>query len=587
MIAPDSGSPDSPDEPSGLEEGERVVDAGVLSERRARRAEAEVASLRRQLAGEGGDGGGGEAEPAGEPAEARGAAAEAALSASRVAAHRVEDLVALVSELDSQLPVLEARRRTAELGTRRADEARLAHEREAGALRAEAERGALALRAAEERASSLREELAAAREEARAGADRELAARRVTRELVATATNALAQADSRLAAAEETARALAQDAARETEARQAAQRDAAGARAQLERERRELRHTEERLMRALAQSAARVRELEWAQERRRSLSTTAREQLAAEAQLRGPTHRPIGAAPSLATTLEQEARLPGRPWGGGARLAPSAPAGRARPASPTVRPVAPGVGWLGRALGALARRDPAAGADLVLGLLPLHGLRASRPADWDLLLQASGGCAWRVTSTEPGRPAEVSPLPAPRGRAANFRLQADAATFAALLSGARPRDAHHHGRLAVRGSRLRARRTLRAIAATPLDLRSAARAGLWLDPALAYLALAQAISPAWTAEHRFVVAHELTGEHAGRWFVSVDGAARLTVTAAPPIEPAATVRCSDAAFLSLLTGDPAPRGEKAALRGDVDAIALLRTWVARAQHPAA
>ncbi len=580
MIAPDSGSPDSPDEPSGLEEGERVVDAGVLSERRARRAEAEVASLRRQLADECGDGGESEADPAGAPPEARGTAAEAALSASRVAAHRVEDLVALVSELDSQLPVLEARRRTAELGARRAEEARLAHERESGALRAEAERGALALRAAEERATSLREELAAAREEARAGADRELAARRVTRELVATATTALAQADSRLAAAEETARALAQEAGRETETRQAAQRDAAGARAQLDRERRELRHTEERLMRALAQSGARVRELEARWVGIRPLSASARGALATEERLRART----GSERARTATLGQEARLARSSTvrsAGGARLAPSPPAGRSNRAPRAVRPVAPGEGWLGRALVALVRRDPVAGADLALALLPLHGLYSGEAADWDLVLETS---AWRVTSTEPGRLAEVTPLPGPRGRAAKFRLEADVAAFAALLSGAWPRDARRRGRLAVRGSRRRGRRTLRAIAATPLDLRSASRAGLWLDPGLAYLALARAISPAWTAEHRFVVAHELTGEHAGSWFVSVDGAAPLTVTATPPMEPAATVRCSDVAFLSLLTGEPPPRGEKAALRGDVDAIALLRTWVARAQR---
>ena len=190
--------------------------------------------------------------------------------------------------------------------------------------------------------------------------------------------------------------------------------------------------------------------------------------------------------------------------------------------------------------------------------------------------------AWRVTA-EPGRFAVLDRLPAARGRAASFRLEADARGLAAILAGAEPRAARRYGRLAIRRSRRRARPTLRALASTPLDLATAARAGLPLDPDLAYLALAQTIAPAWTARERFVIAHQLVPSGRTCAVSAADGQ-RLRVTAGPPPRADATVRCADEAFLGLLAGDAGPPGGKAALRGDLRSLALLREWVARAQH---
>ena len=40
---------------------------------------------------------------------------------------------------------------------------------------------------------------------------------------------------------------------------------------------------------------------------------------------------------------------------------------------------------------------------------------------------------------------------------------------------------------------------------------------------------------------------------------------------------------SRSAFLHLLRGEPAPSGERPAIRGDRAAVALLRAWTERAQ----
>jgi hypothetical protein len=47
--------------------------------------------------------------------------------------------------------------------------------------------------------------------------------------------------------------------------------------------------------------------------------------------------------------------------------------------------------------------------------------------------------------------------------------------------------------------------------------------------------------------------------------------------------PDATVTMSSAAFEHLLRGEPAPSGERPAVRGDRAAVALLRAWTERAQ----
>ena len=326
----------------------RRANVDLFARRPAKRARAEGDSIVVYRSGEALDG---EAEEANGERRAR-RAAEAALAAMRVAARRVQDLSGLVYELEAQLPAKDAER---------PEQLRTADEPEASELRADAERNAAALVAAGNAIASLRGELGAARENARARAEREREARRIAGELVETATAALARAEQQLAEAEATAgadrerarRALAAKAAAEAEVGRLRHEVAAAFAArdrerdalweQLDDERRELRGTEDRLITTIADKDARIEELE-----------------------------------------------------------------RERAGHAGAETVAPGPSWLGRALVAIAERDPENAARLALGLLPLYGLACQEEADWDLVLGEAG--AWRVTAA-PGRLAALDGCP--------------------------------------------------------------------------------------------------------------------------------------------------------------------------------
>ena len=68
-----------------------------------------------------------------------------------------------------------------------------------------------------------------------------------------------------------------------------------------------------------------------------------------------------------------------------------------------------------------------------------------------------------------------------------------------------------------------------------------------------------------------------------RWNVIVRDGAPVAVERRGETPPDATVSMSRAAFRHLLRGEPAPSGERPAVRGDRAAVALLRAWTERAQ----
>lgn len=253
------------------------------------------------------------------------------------------------------------------------------------------------------------------------------------------------------------------------------------------------------------------------------------------------------------------------------------------PAQPDLR-VEAGPGWLVRAIEAIAILDPETAADLLVSVLPLQSEVVERNLDYDIHLEPGGW--WRAIAV-PGLVRPLMALPAPRqARESDLRLEVEPAALIRLIAGAKRRRARRHGRMETKGSRRAAKAAVRSLTGLELDLGLAARESLWIEPRLVYLALARTIAPAWTAEHRFVVAHEIVGEHEGTWYVHVDGRSPIRVAVEPAEPPAATVRCSAHAFLPLLTSQPAPKGEKAALRGDLGAISALREWIARAQSGA-
>jgi len=253
------------------------------------------------------------------------------------------------------------------------------------------------------------------------------------------------------------------------------------------------------------------------------------------------------------------------------------------PAQPDLR-VEAGPGWLVRAIEAIAILDPETAGDLLVSVLPLQSEVVERNLDYDIHLEPGGW--WRAISV-PGLVRPLMALPAPRqARESDLRLEVEPAALIRLIAGDKRRRARRHGRMETKGSRRAAKAAVRSLTGLELDLGLAARESLWIEPDLVYLALSRAIAPEWTAEHRFVVAHEIVGEHEGTWYVHVDGRSPIRVAVEPAEPPAATVRCSAHAFLPLLASQPAPKGEKAALRGDLGAISALREWIARAQSGA-
>jgi hypothetical protein len=247
---------------------------------------------------------------------------------------------------------------------------------------------------------------------------------------------------------------------------------------------------------------------------------------------------------------------------------------RSKPAAPRLEP------WLPRALRKLAARDPDAAIRLGVQLLPAQALAAGEPLDYDLRAE---GLGWHAVALGNGR-GSVAPLHKPRPRRrGDFRLAVDAPALAELLAAGGSRDVRRAGRARVRGT-VRRRRALRRLPAAPLDLADLADAGVWPDPGLVLAAISLLVDPAWTEGDQLAVAIEVVGPRGGRWTVDAAGGAPLTVTPGRPEQPSATVRIPQAAFQGLLAGRPGAPAGKAAIRGDVAALARLVGWIERAQR---
>jgi hypothetical protein len=238
--------------------------------------------------------------------------------------------------------------------------------------------------------------------------------------------------------------------------------------------------------------------------------------------------------------------------------------------------------WLPRALRELAARDPEAAIRLGVQLLPAQTLAADDPLDYDLRVE---GLGWHAVALGKGR-GSIATLHKPRPRRqTDFRLALDAPALAELLAAGGSREVRRAGRARVRGT-LRRRRALRRLPAAPLDLADLAEAGVWPDPGLVLAALSLLVDPAWTEGDPLLVALEVDGPRGGRWAVDAPGGEPLVVTPGRAEQPSATVRIPQAAFQGLLAGRPRATEGKAAIRGDVAALARLVEWIERAQRDA-
>jgi hypothetical protein len=235
--------------------------------------------------------------------------------------------------------------------------------------------------------------------------------------------------------------------------------------------------------------------------------------------------------------------------------------------------------WLAAAIRAVAEhRDAKLAGELILELLPAQRLLVDRPTRYGATIAEFG--SFRVElDAERAVVERVSALT--RDDRLDFILEGPAAAFSELAAGGTGRRLPG---LRIRAGRRRVRR-LRSARRTPVGLAELAGAQIRVWPGLLLLALAEAIDPAWTVGHRFVIAFAITGEPEAVLHVRVRDGESIVVTRERSEHPLATVQLSEAAFLCLLAGLSLPAGEQVLLSGNSAALELLIGWADRAQGP--
>ncbi len=275
---------------------------------------------------------------------------------------------------------------------------------------------------------------------------------------------------------------------------------------------------------------------------------------------------------------------------------PASTTGQAPTTEPYVPPLAAGppqpVAWLAPAIRRVAqRRDPRLAAELVLELLPAQALavegslryvaRIAELGSYEVSLTSGRGSVRELAG---GTPSEHPELVL-EGPAAAF---AEVAGGGAKLSSWRPPAG-----LRVRGRRRHVRRLFAARRA-PLVLAELQLAEVTVWPGLLLLALAEAIDPAWTAEHSFTVAFAIEGQQSAVLRVQALRGRPLAVTRArstdapgrgdcePDLSPQTVVRCSERGFARMLSGVELG-GETIALQGDREPLQTLLAWTDEVQ----
>jgi hypothetical protein len=110
--------------------------------------------------------------------------------------------------------------------------------------------------------------------------------------------------------------------------------------------------------------------------------------------------------------------------------------------------------------------------------------------------------------------------------------------------------------------------------ASPQQLRAA---GVEIDPALAFALVASAIKPAWSAGHRFALAHR--GPDQLTYLAVRDRSAATVGTDRPLVPVTTTICCLDGDLLGVLSGD-VPAG--VSVLGPIAPLELVQRWFAQA-----
>jgi hypothetical protein len=261
--------------------------------------------------------------------------------------------------------------------------------------------------------------------------------------------------------------------------------------------------------------------------------------------------------------------------------APEDPPAR-EPAQPVAAPSdASAAACLRCALVELARDDPPAAAGLLAGLLPAQAGLVGGPLSYDLTIEEAGTFA--VTISRDGAVSVGRVDRARSRRTTDFRVTGSALALSSLLAGRGPRPRRFRSPVRVSGRRARRLRSLSELPRATRSLPEAIRAGASLEPGDVLAAFPYALDPAWTRGHAFTIAQEVVGH--GVWTIAVADGAPITVERGPAPDapkPDAAVTYTRAAFDAMLSGEPPPPEEPFRVRGDLEAVALLRTWIERA-----
>jgi hypothetical protein len=235
--------------------------------------------------------------------------------------------------------------------------------------------------------------------------------------------------------------------------------------------------------------------------------------------------------------------------------------------------------WLSRALQrAAVQRDTQLVGELIAELLPAQGLVVRRATTYGVTIDEVG--CYRVATTGQA-PATVARVDADVLRSLDFEVRGSAGNVGRFVAG---RGSWRlHGLRVTPGRRRKARRVARA-RRVPLTLAELATANIRVWPGLLLPVLAEAVDPAWTAGHDYLVGMAVTGATPTMLYVGVHDGAAVTVSPRRlDAAPVATLFMSEQACLNLLARTPLPAGERVLCSGDLTAAERLLDWLDRAQ----
>lgn len=284
---------------------------------------------------------------------------------------------------------------------------------------------------------------------------------------------------------------------------------------------------------------------------------------------------PEPAAPNAGAVTEGPAAAAVQASAAQAVSEPPPPALQARlPEQPAER--AP---WLAPAIRQVARRrDLKLAGELIVELLAAQKLILNKPLSYAIEIQGVGSFRARIDGERTAIERIDSTEEVKKG-SVDFFVRGPAPAFSELAAGGTGRRLRG---VKVQGKRRRLRRLL-AARRPPLALADLAEAGIAVWPGLMLLALAEAIDPAWTKGRQFVIGFVVRDKQSATIYVSVRDGEPVVVTRAPDRDPAATVRCCERAFMSLLAGVEPPAGQQVAIEGSRAMLDLLISWTDRVQ----